>query len=71
MPNEVIINPISGTPPFNLYVCDITITYCFSAGTMTSAPYSFYVSSPLDSTTPIVLKIVDANNCEKIHLLTC
>lgn len=71
MPNIVQINNLSGASPFNIYVCDATITYCYSAGTTTSSPYTFDVPPPLDSTSPIILKIIDANNCEKIYLLTC
>ena len=71
MPNQVLINSLSGAPPFDIYVCDSTITYCYSAATTNSAPFTFDVPPPLDSTTPIILKIIDANSCEKIYLLTC
>lgn len=71
MPNKVLINSLSGAPPFNIYVCDATITYCYSAATTNSSPFTFDVPFPLDSTTPIILKIIDANNCQKIYLLTC
>jgi len=71
MPNIVQINNLSGASPFNIYVCDATITYCFFVQTIVGAPYTFNVPYPLDSTTPIILKIIDANNCEKIYLLSC
>jgi hypothetical protein len=31
----------------------------------------FDVPSPLDQSTPIILKVVDSNNCERIYLLSC
>ena len=71
MPNTLVINSISGTSPYDIYVCDATITYCFFVSTITSAPYTFDIPFPLDVTTPIILKIVDGNNCERIYTLSC
>lgn len=71
MANQLQINSISGTSPFDIYVCDATITYCFFVATITSAPYTFEIPFPLDSITPIILKIIDGNNCERIYLLSC
>jgi hypothetical protein len=71
MPNTLIINSISGTSPYDIYVCDATITYCFFVATITSAPFTFDIPFPLDTTTPIILKIVDGNNCERIYTLSC
>lgn len=71
MANILEINSISGTPPYNLSVCDATITYCFPVSAITSAPYTFAIPFPLDNTTPIILKIVDGNNCERIYTLVC
>jgi hypothetical protein len=71
MPNIVQINSLSGTAPFDLYVCDQTISYCFFVDSISGSPYTFDVPPPLDSTTPIILKVIDANNCEVIYLLSC
>jgi hypothetical protein len=71
MPNIVQINSLSGTAPFDLYVCDQTISYCFFVASISGSPYTFNVPPPLDSTTPIILKVIDANNCEVIYLLSC
>jgi hypothetical protein len=71
MPNTLVINSISGTSPYDIYVCDATITYCFFVSTITSAPYTFDIPFPLDATTPIILKIVDGNDCERIYTLSC
>ena len=71
MPNIVQINSLSGTAPFDLYVCDQTISYCFFVAGISGSPYTFNVPPPLDSTTPIILKVVDSNNCELIYLLSC
>ena len=71
MPNIVQIASISGASPYKIYVCDSTITYCFFVQTIVGAPFTFDVPFPLDSTTPIILKVVDANDCERIYLLSC
>ena len=73
MPNIVQINGITGTSPYDIYVCDITLNYCFSAFTTTTItpPFQFPVPPPLDNTTEIILKIVDSLGCEKFILLTC
>jgi hypothetical protein len=71
MPNIVQINSLSGTAPFDLYVCDQTISYCFFVASISGSPYTFNVPPPLDSTTPIILKVIDSNNCEIINLLSC
>ena len=71
MTNIVQINSLSGTAPFDLYVCDQTISYCFFVTSISGSPYTFNVPPPLDSTTPIILKVVDSNNCELIYLLSC
>jgi hypothetical protein len=71
MPNQLQINSISGTSPFDIYVCDATITYCFFVATIVGAPYTFDIPFPLDTTTPIILKIVDGAGCERIYTLDC
>lgn len=71
MPNSVTITSISGASPFTIYVCDQTITYCYFVQTIVGGPYSFDVPIPLQAADPIVLKIIDSNNCERIYPLDC
>jgi hypothetical protein len=73
MSNIIQITSISGTPPYDIYVCDQTITYCYlvSGSTFITPPLTFIVPPPLDTSTPIILKIIDSLGCEKIFLLTC
>ena len=71
MYNQITITTISGTPPFDVYVCDQTITYCFFVLSLTGGTTSFSVPPPLDQANPIVLKIYDSNGCEMIQPLEC
>ena len=71
MPNVVQINSLSGNTPFDVYVCDQTITHCFFVTTISGATYTFNVPSPLQNSDNIVLKIIDSQGCEKILPLSC
>jgi hypothetical protein len=71
MPNQITISGITGTPPYLVYVCDQTITYCYIVQTISGSSVSFTVPYSLESTTPIILKIIDSNDCEIIQLLSC
>jgi hypothetical protein len=73
MANIIQINSISGNSPYDIYVCDVTLTYCFlvSGSTTITTPYQFVVPPPLDNVVSLILKIVDSLGCEKILLLSC
>lgn len=74
MAHEITVSTIIGTPPFDVYVCDITNTYCFfvSGFTSTVPPnFVFIVPPPLDDVESLLLKIIDSNGCEKFILLVC
>ena len=71
MPNTITITSISGASPFDVYVCDQTISYCYFIQTFAGGSYSFDVPYPLDGANPIVLKVIDTNACEMIMPLEC
>ena len=71
MPNKVTITAISGAPPYDIYVCDQTITYCYFVQSFTGGTISFDVPFPLEDANPIVLQIFDSNGCEMIQPLVC
>jgi hypothetical protein len=49
--NDITITNITGTTPFDVYVCDITNTLCVFITGLTSCPpsYTFTVPSSLDT----------------------
>ncbi len=69
--NQITITSISGAAPYDIYVCDQTITYCYFVQTFTGGTLTFNVPPPLDQANPIVLQIFDANGCEMIMPLEC
>jgi hypothetical protein len=74
MARQIQITAITGTPTYDIYVCDITNTYCFfvSGFTSTIPPnFVFTVPPPLEGVESLLLKIIDSNGCEKFILLVC
>jgi hypothetical protein len=73
MPQVVNILTSTGIPPYDIYVCDITNTYCFSvsAATTITPIQIFNVPPPLDNVDYLLLKIIDSSSCEKFIYLEC
>lgn len=67
MPNEVVINGLTGTSPFYVYLCDSTQTTCVYIDSITGATYSFEIPELFDGQTEFDLKIVTSNGCEIIQ----
>ena len=65
MPTDITINNISGTTPFDVYVCDTGYTSCIYVSTITSGelPYTFEIPHVYSSLTNFIVKVVDDNNC--------
>ena len=71
MSNVIQISDPTGTPPFNVYVCDITNTYCYFATTFGGGTITFDSPAPLEYTTPILIKIIDSQLCESFQYYQC
>jgi hypothetical protein len=70
MPVAITIKDVSGTSPFNVYVCDNPITTCVYIDTIKSAPYEFEIPKIFIKLRDVNLKIVDDNGCETSTNLT-
>lgn len=72
MPTDITINNISGTTPFDVYVCDTGYTSCIYVSTITSGelPYTFEIPPVYSSLTDFIVKVVDDNNCVVTDTLT-
>jgi len=71
MPNQITLTVSTGTPPYNIFVCDITNTYCYPATTFGGGTITFDSPAPLGDTTPVLIKIVDSLNCETFEFYQC
>jgi uncharacterized secreted protein with C-terminal beta-propeller domain len=71
MPTNITISGLGGASPFDVYVCDSTITTFVYVSTITPAslPYVFEMPSVYSSLTNFVVKVVDNNNCIKTQSL--
>lgn len=65
MPTDITINNISGSTPFDVYVCDTGYTSCIYVSTITSGelPYTFEIPPVYSSLTDFIVKVVDDNDC--------
>ena len=60
---QVTINNITGTSPFDIYICQSNGSGCFYIATISSLPYVFDIPEPYNTATSYMLKVVDINNC--------
>lgn len=65
MPVNLDITAITGTSPFDIYLCDTGFTSCVYIDTITTGDltYTFPVPSLLINNTNQVLKVVDDDGC--------
>lgn len=60
---QVTINSLTGTSPYDVYVCDGILSNCVYITTISSPPYVFDVPAPLDTLSTLCVKVVDNNGC--------
>ena len=73
MSHQIEISGTTGTSPYDIYLCDITNSYCYLMSGSTSIPPSvtFIVHPPLDDVNSLLIKLVDFNGCEIFHYYEC
>ena len=68
---EITINSITGTPNYDVYICDNMVNNCIYYTTITAVfPYTFFAPPPLDNLTEVCVKIIDSNGCEIIQCIS-
>ena len=69
---NIQINSISGTSPFNIYMCDLGLAQCIFLQTETSPTYPIILNPPatLIGATSFIVKIIDANGCSYFYPFT-
>jgi hypothetical protein len=65
MPVQVTLNSLTGTSPFDVYICQFNLTGCFYIDTITSSniPYVFDIPAPYDTAESYCVKVVDNDGC--------
>jgi|LauGreDrversion4_2_1035121.scaffolds.fasta_scaffold16164_2 hypothetical protein len=78
MSNQVVVTEISGgTYPINVFISDVYGNYETFLGTINSGPvppnieYNTVIPPIFQTAPEILLKMVDANNCQVFKVLTC
>lgn len=70
----VEISSVTGTSPYDIVICDITNTYCYTVEIgVISIPPTLYINLPDDliGVDQVIVKIIDSSGCEDIQLITC
>jgi hypothetical protein len=70
----VTINNITGTAPFEIYICDFTYTYCEYVSTISNIvylPYTFDLPITFNNVTNYIVKIIDSNGCVSFQNQIC
>ena len=73
MPKQITITSVSGSSPFDVYACDITVTYCYLVANFISVPPTLTLSipPPLENTNDIVIKVIDSLGCSELITFFC
>ena len=72
--NVIQVNNVTGTPPYSIFICDLTITTCFLLSEiLTTIPPIIEDPIPqeLEGLNPLILKIVDGSGCETFQVVDC
>ena len=63
------ITSLSGHSPYDITICDITKTYCYSGATgVTSAPITVEIPTELSGTQELIVVITDSAGCETFSI---
>ncbi len=69
---SIEITSFSGTTPFSVTICDITLSYCYLVQTgVSSVPVTVGIPAILQGAPQLIVKLIDANSCEFIQLYSC
>jgi len=66
------ITSLTGHSPYDITICDITKTYCYSGATgVTTAPLTIDIPTELLGTTELLVVVTDSIGCEEIQYHFC
>jgi hypothetical protein len=72
--NSLEITAITGTPPFDVYVCEYSNTYCYLTDSgVTSVPPTLEIIIPeeLTNVDELLVKIIDGDGCITFNRFDC
>jgi len=71
MSQSIDILTSTGVPPYDVYVCDITYTFCYVVATGVTLPYQFFAPPPLDNVSQLIVKLIDSTGCVFFEPFQC
>jgi hypothetical protein len=60
---QVTINGITGSSPYDIYICQSGGTGCFYITTIASTPYVFDIPEPYNTSSSYMVKVIDSGGC--------
>ena len=57
------ITAVTGSSPYDIYICQSGGTGCFYINTTNTIPYEFEIPVPYNTSTSYMVKIIDAEGC--------
>jgi hypothetical protein len=68
----VDIISFTGTTPYSVTICDLSLSYCYLVATgVTTTPFTVTVPQQLTGSPQIIVKLTDANSCDYFQLYQC
>lgn len=72
MITSITVNNITGSSPYDIYLCDYPETFCqIIASGVSSLPYTFTVPPSMSGYSIFELKVIDNNGCVTLNYLDC
>ncbi len=70
---KLYITSVTGTAPFTFYMCGLDLNNCtlIGTGSTTTPTLTFLLPSIFVGASQVILKMIDANNCEIFKVLDC
>lgn len=71
--SQITISGITGIPPYDVYICDTTFSFCSLISGSTTIPpnIDYTLSGVFENVSPVIIKIVDSNGCEFFEIIDC
>lgn len=68
---SITITSITGTSPYQVYVCNVLGANCSYVGSATTMPYTVVLPAMYNSAPAVMIKVIDSLNCETFIIESC
>lgn len=71
MPTSITVTSVSGTPPYEIYVCDSFGAHCEYVANTSTLPITIFLSPTFDYAPIVLVKTIDSLGCEVFKQIIC